>query len=544
MPSRPLMRMLPAAVGRAWLAAPALALLLLGQAAAQDTAAGAAANGPLGRQQAAPSSAEPVAEPAAAAAMRRPFLVQPYTSLTETYTDNANLSPQKQGDLITQPSVGIRAAANTPRLKGYLDYSLTGLWYARGTASNQVLHNLAASGNAAIVENFFNVDLNGSISQQAISAFGVQSPDTSLHNPNQTSVASFGVSPYLHGRLGDRFDYEARLRYIDTRSNGSPLSNNTQSSQSFSIGDTNVARKINGSVQLSRTVVDFREGRRTEEDMLRGMLSWNVTQEFQASVIGGSESNNYVSDEKEQHGIYGLAARWVPSPRTRLLADVERRFFGNSHNIGFTHRSARTVWSFTDVRDVSTNNSPIFGSLGTAFDLFFQQFASVEPDPVLRRQLVTNYLLANGIDPNADAIARFLNSAVTLQRVQNLSFAWLGLRDTVSFSASQTWQEQLNTLTGVGGALASAAELHQRGLLTSVSHRLTPNSTAALTFHVQRTTGTTDADQSTLRSLTALYTTRVGRRADLSLGARRTVFGSPTTPYNESAIFGTFRYEF
>src|SRR6185312_3367064 len=99
-----------------------------------------------------------------------------------------------------------------PRLKGYLDYSLTGLWYARGTASNQVLHNLAASGNAAIVENFFNVDLNGSISQQAISAFGVQSPDTSLHNPNQTSVASFGVSPYLHGRLGDRFDYEARLR--------------------------------------------------------------------------------------------------------------------------------------------------------------------------------------------------------------------------------------------------------------------------------------------------------------------------------------------
>ncbi|HET6600063.1 MAG TPA: TIGR03016 family PEP-CTERM system-associated outer membrane protein, partial [Burkholderiaceae bacterium] len=359
-----------------------------------------------------------------AAAQRRPFALSPYASITETLTDNVNLTSSKRSDLITQPTVGLHADADLAWLKGFLDYSLTGLWYARDSAGSRLQHALNAFATAEIVRNRAGVDLAGNISQQSRSPVGVQSPDTSLNNPNQTSVASLSVSPYLRGRLVGTVDYEARLRYMDTRSNDAPASDYTLSSQSLSVGDPNVGGALGWSTQLSRTVVDYDGGARTEADVLRGVLDWNLTPELVLSAIGGTEANNYVSADKERHSLWGAGVKWRPSPRTDLSAEAQRRFFGNSHSILFTHRTARTVWSFTDVRDASTNTTPLFGNLGTAYDLFFRQFASIEPNPILRQQLVNNFLLAHGISPTATATAQFLSSAVTLQRMQNLSFAW------------------------------------------------------------------------------------------------------------------------
>ncbi|MEO7007987.1 MAG: hypothetical protein ABI156_02460, partial [Caldimonas sp.] len=106
------------------------------------------------------------------------------------------------------------------------------------------------------------------------------------------------------------------------------------------------------------------------------------------------------------------------------------------------------------------------------------------------------------------------------------------------------WQQQLNVLSGAGSSLANATRVNQRGLLATVSHRLTPRSTIALAVNQQHTTGTVDAETATLRSLSALFTTKVGRHADVSFGARRAIFTNVTTPYNESAIFGTLRAQF
>ena len=56
---------------------------------------------------------------------------------------------------------------------------------ARGKAGDQFLNALNALASAELVQNHLNVDVAGNISQQWISAFGVQSPDTSLNNPNE-----------------------------------------------------------------------------------------------------------------------------------------------------------------------------------------------------------------------------------------------------------------------------------------------------------------------------------------------------------------------
>ena len=156
-------------------------------------------------------AADSARTPEAAPVLGRKYFIEPFASLTETLTDNGNLTTDRQPDLINEASVGLRASANTARLKGYLDYSLRGLIYTKGTADNQIQNSLAAFGTAELLESRVFVDVEAGISQQLISAFGTQSPDSALGNANRTEVANYALSPYVRGRLGAAAQYELRL---------------------------------------------------------------------------------------------------------------------------------------------------------------------------------------------------------------------------------------------------------------------------------------------------------------------------------------------
>ena len=472
---------------------------------------------------------------------RRAYAIEPSAAITETITDNVNLSANKRADLVTQPSVSLRASANSARLRGFLDYSLSGLIYANESGRNDLLNALSAFATGTVVENRVFVDVGGSISQQAISPFGTQAADSAVANSNRTEVSTFTVSPYAKGRLGNFAEYEARLSYAATRSDSSDTSDQSTSAAQLRLGGGTALTKLGWSAQASHTEIDYSLGRRTEDDLARGVLSWAITPELSIGAIGGRESNNYVSLNKESHTISGFNVNWKPSERTTLSAERENRFFGESHAVTFSHRRARTIWTFSDVRDVSTNpGQPTLGSPGTAFDLFFQQFANVEPDAVLRRQLVNSFLQSNGISPTSRLFGASLMSAVTLQRAQNLSFAWLGLRDTLTFTASNSENRQLDAVT----PLNDFSLLRQRGLAVDLAHRLTPISTVSLNALYQRASGSIASQTTTLKSIAAAWSGRLGRRTDLALGARHAVFDSTSSPYDETAVYGTLRLQF
>jgi uncharacterized protein (PEP-CTERM system associated) len=472
---------------------------------------------------------------------RKTYSIESSAAITETITDNNDLSRSGRADLITQPSIGVRASANSARLRGFLDYSLSALVYGNNTARNELQNALSAFATGTLVENRLFVDVGGSISQQAISPFGTQTPDSAVANSNRAEVSTFSVSPYARGRLGNLADYDARLSYAGTRSNSSATSDQSTSSAQLQLGGGTALSRLSWSAQASRTQIDYSLGRRTEDDLARGVLSWSVMPELSVGAIAGTESNNYVSLNKEAHTISGFNVNWRPSERTTFSAERENRFFGESHAVTFMHRTARTIWSFSDVRDISTNpGQPTLGSLGTAFDLFFQQFATVEPDPVLRRKLVNSFLQSNGIGPTSQLFGAFLTSAVTLQRAQNLSFALLGIRDTLTLTASKSENRQLDTVTPIN----DFSLLRQRGFAVDLAHRLTPIATLSLNAMVQRASGSLASQTTTLKSLSAAWSSRVGRRTDVSLGARHAVFDSTSSPYDETAVYGTLRLQF
>ncbi len=485
------------------------------------------------------------AQDGGAAAGARSLLITPSVGVRQTFTDNARLrSTNRESDAVTELSAGVRAISNGARLKGFVDYALTGSLRARHSGENDVTQALNAFANAELIDQWMYVDLRGVIAQQAISAFGRQSGDTSVINDNRTETRSFSVSPYWRGRLLGAADYEVRLDHSVSDSDTSAASDATTSTAFAGLSGGNPLG-LGWSTDLTHRTTDYSQGRRTEDQRLRGVLTYAITPQLQAGVILGRESNNFESADTRSHDTGGVQLRWQPSPRTVLSANYESRFFGHSHLLSFMHRTGRTIWTFTDTRDITTNASEAGrASLGNAYDLFFQQFASVEPDPVQRDLMVRDFLRANGIAPDALIVGGFLTSAATVQRVQALSVALRGRRTTVTFHLTQSHSGRLDTLVSAIDDLSRSSQVRQRGFHINVAHRLTPLSSANLILSTQRTEGDLNSQESTLNSVSAAWSTRTGPRSDLSAGARWVDFDATTNPYVERAIFANLRLQF
>ncbi len=475
------------------------------------------------------------------------FTIAPRVSVMETVTNNVGLSSANpQAEQITDVSAGFRIASGSSRLSGYVDYTLHQLLYAQGTSGRSTQNQLNALGTFQAVENWAYLDFSGVISRQAISAFGAQSRDNDAVNSNFTESRTLRLSPYVRGHLGSLASYEARYGVTSTSSKSNLLSDSRQQDGSLQLSSTSSAASISWSINASRQLSEYASGgRATEADSLQGRVNYTATPQLRFFATGGTESNNYSSAGKESHSTSGWGADWSLSDRTKVAATQQRHAFGETHGLTLDHRTGRTSWTVSDTRSVTSNTGQGSASLGSNYDLLFAQYAAVEPDPQKRAQLVNAFLQVSGIDPNTVVVGGFLTNAISLQRSQNLSFALLGVRDTITFSASRTESRRLDTMSNVADDLGNANLVRQRGFSVSYSHRLTPEAALSVQLQQQVSSGTSGQQDTTLNALNINLSTRLGAKTSTSFGARRNLFdGSAGTAYNESALFGTLNMQF
>lgn len=477
---------------------------------------------------------------------KRAISFVPYTTVAATYTDNALLTDaNRQSDLLLALTAGLRITGQGSRVKGYLDYGLTGQVYTDRSRKNTFQNSLNTFGSIEAVDNFAFLDFNGSVARQTISAFGLQTDGSPVSNANQTEVSTVRLSPYLRGKLAGSANYEARFTWTTTHTG-------TDAASDARVGDALVrldgrfpTGRLAWSAEASSQSVNFTTGRSTQADRLTGTLNYPISNQFVVSMTGGRDSNNYTNAGKESHSVVGAGFNWTPAPTTTVAANASNQSFGQAHSLSFEHRTPLTIWRVSDSKGVSTTPGQLISSsVGTVYDLYFNQFASQEADPIKRALLVSNFLQTNGINPGAPVIAGYLTSAVLLQRRQDASFALLGVRDTITFLASRSNSRRLDTLTGAADDLLSSSVIVQQGFSVSYAHRLTPQTAFNAIASAQQTTGSTSQADTNLRTLSLNVTTRVGSHATASLGARRSVFDSPTTPYTESALTGSLNVQF
>lgn len=469
--------------------------------------------------------------------------IEPRVVLTQTISNTSGASGRT--NWISQISPGVRVLSPRGRVRGHFDYSLQGLAYGNNRSENDLRHLLSTAVNAELIEDRLFVDAQASISQAVVSAFGQQTPDPALPNENQTERRTFSIAPYLRGTLFGEVDYLARLSQAVVR---------TDSAQAFDSDVTGALLRLSGGTPLrtlswaldgTYDIYDFSTNRKTEAQRLRAEASYAVAPSLFVSLIGGHEVNDLRTLDKRGYDNVGWAVDWRPSQRTRVFAQQERRFFGTGHSVIAEHRTARTTVRLTDRRDISApQERQTLAAIGTVFDLFFLQFASIEPDPALRTVLVLNFLLSNNIDPRTPIFAGFLTSSVTLRRDQQLSFAWRGLRQTVTLLWQQNWERRADTIAAAADDFTNTALVHQRGLSVNVSHRLTPLQTVSLLGSYLRTRGDLVTQNTSLRALTLTWANRFSEKTTGSVGLRLSDFGSPTQPYTETAVIGTLNMRF
>ena len=467
--------------------------------------------------------------------------VQLNGSLTQTFTDNYLLTgTQPESDAVTRLTAGVGLTSQTGRIKGFLDYSLSGLLFARHSEINQLQNTLNANFSAVLSEGQARVDVRAAISQSAVSAFGLQPGINSPNRANATELRFLNVAPVVYGPLGSFLRYTATLNASLSDAKGTDLGDSTLTAATVRI-EPITPQRLAWAVDGTAAKSDYKAGRTTTSSRLNGTAYYPITElDLRLSASAGAEINDFNTLQRKRYGTYGVGAVWSPSPRTSLTANLDERSFGRTHNLSLEHRTALTTWRISDSRGVSSANGESgAGIRGTAFNLLFVQFASIEPDPIKRADLVNSVLLRSGISPTAQINPGFLNSGVSVQDRQELSVALRGVRSTAVLSYTRTTTRRLDNLTTAQDDLSRSSVIHLQGLSLDFSHRLTPTSSLSLMLSNQRGNGDLISQSNRQRQASLLYTLRPTELASLSVGLRRALYLNPPRPFDETAIFAT-----
>jgi uncharacterized protein (PEP-CTERM system associated) len=470
--------------------------------------------------------------------------VVPSVQVTQTLTNNVNLSPtDKHSEAITRVTAGIAVGSRSGTLRGFLNYGLTAQIYARDSSRNSLngQNTLGTNADIEVVDGRGFVNVSAAVSQAALSSFSAQTGNDGLNNPNTTEVRTLQVAPRWVGRLGSAVRYSVNGSYNLSSTKSSEVGDSTGGSLNLQVANANASR-LGWSVDASRQVSGFGAGRTTSSNRVFGSLSLLVDDlDLRLGANAGREYSDLTNQSQSGAGTWGVNATWTPSPITRVSAQYDERAFGNTYSLNLEYRTPLTVWQLTDSRSLTTSGNQLqAGSRGSVFDLYYAQFASIEPDPLRRVDLVNAFLRSNGIDPSTSVRPGLLTSAATIQDLLSVSVAYRMQRGSATLFITRSKSRRADTLSNAADDLATAGEVDQRTISLNLSHRLTPELSANLNLSTLTGEGTSAAQSNSQRTANLNISGRLTPKSSWSLALRRTLYETSLVPYNESAVIATY----
>lgn len=484
----------------------------------------------------------------------RAINIIPRITLTETWSDNVAINGGRNGKesgFISELAPGIHVDAKTARLKAYFDYSLIGQFYSTSSGQSRTQNALNTFGTFEAVSNWLFLDFSGLIAQQAISAFGAQSPSNANINSNSTETSNYRLSPHIRGRLGGVVDYSLRYNWSTTQSNASNASNIELSEWAGQLRGSTPFQNLKWSADASTQTADYSTGRTTEAERIYATAIYTIVPQFRVSLSGGRESNDYASQNMETHSTHGYGFDWTPSERTQVSAFQEHRFFGDGHRYSINQRFPLSSIRYSDIKDVSVlPNQFTSVGLGTIFDLFrqicSQGLSDSFTDPTLLAQAANtcanNLVTQTGVSPNAQVTSSFLTSRATIQRTQQLALALQGARNTLTVLFNRNESQSILASTAISNdpLLNNSNSIRQRGVSINLSHQLSPLSNINLTASRQQSTG---LGNTVIKAKTSIYqanlTSKIGAYTTGGISIRHSESENIGNSYTENAIVGT-----
>jgi uncharacterized protein (PEP-CTERM system associated) len=458
----------------------------------------------------------------AAEAPPRNYWIEPRVAVGLTVENAGGGATGDSAENTLEFSPGVRWVANTARLRGSLDYTLRTLLFTQGGSDDNVQHQLRGNATLNAWDNRAFIDLASVVERRSISALGAL-PAGSLNNANESETATFLFSPYLRGPLNPSVDYEVRYNAQLLRTAAENRSDINVGSATARLASSQTSRLVGWSVEASSVRVDYSLDRSSRRDSLGGQVSYAVLPELKVFLLAGTETEDIAQRTRESTTNTGLGVDWRPSLRTRAFARLEKRYFGNAHDLILERRTGRTTWRFTDTRNVADSLiNAASGSLGSLYEAIDARLALLEPDPVARARLVEAELLRLGLPADTEVFTNLLTSTATVFRTQEFSVILEGTRGLVALSVNNSKSSRLGTVITLGDDFDNGATIRTKGWRVSASHRLTPLTTASLVLDRQSNSISVAGAANTANGLTVGLTTRLGLRTSGEFQLRHT----------------------
>jgi uncharacterized protein (PEP-CTERM system associated) len=421
--------------------------------------------------------------------------------LTElTVTDNARLEESnKDADLILRLTPTIAAAGEGARLSWSVNYSPSLLFYLDNTDLSDVQNNLNARGLFEAVDNFFFVEGFATVQQAFVNPFLPTPADSTVATGNRVEMATFGISPFIQGELFGDYRYLVRNdnRYTNASSGGF---GDTLTSRFLATIDSPVNRRLFWGADANYDYIKYEDTNAFHAQLVRGRAGVVVTDELSIRASGGYEWNDYgVTDYSG--AIYGVGFDWRPTPRTRLDANWEDRFFGSSYNVSFNHRTRLTSWSLVGYRNIETADDLLFrltpGFTRSNLDAIL---SGKIVDPLAREVAIDKFMTQSGLPEVIGSQLSYYNQNIFLVERIEASTGILGVRNSLNF---RLYWEESEAITGQGDPaselFARNSNFRSRGGGVAFTHDLSGRSTLTLS-----------ADRNYTESLTTQFGINVG----------------------------------
>ena len=486
------------------------------------------------------------------------FRIQPTFSITETLTNNVNLSPSgsAQGDLVTQLTPGITINEVGARVSLTGNVSVPILLYAKTGAENNTAYVQAnLLGNAEVIEKFFYVEAAVDAAPQYFTPFGAQPQGLANATQNRYQIADYRVSAYVKGGHSGDIEYLVRNDSTWTTLNSTPLAvDNSYTNQTLAtVGKQ--APQLGWLLEYNRTSVTFSSQPPLLTELGRLRLSHSPDPQVTLSVSGGYETNDYTFTHSSD-AIYGVGAKWFPTERTKVEGWWEHRFFGSSYLFDFSHRTPLSVWLVNASRNITSYPQQV-GSLqaGVAVSsLLNQLFLSSLPDPAQRQAAVDQYISNHGLPTTLSSPVNLYTQLITLQTSASASVGLLGARNSIFLTAFYLRQQPITAAgNDIPGFIAGSNDNTQVGANIVWTHALTPSLTLVTSGTINRTESNLPASslgfQGTTRQgyATMELSTPLSPNTSVNGGIRYQVLHADPVAgngYNEAAIFATLSHTF
>jgi uncharacterized protein (PEP-CTERM system associated) len=426
----------------------------------------------------------PVAAAASAPTVPRSSLsIEPSITTRATGSDNARVAGARKKDIYFEllPSLTVRSTGLRHRLNAVLGASQVA--YVKDSYPRRFDPLVNASLNSTLIEKFLFLDASAQVERRPPTPFGAQAASSDPADKVRTQI--YRLSPYILWRPDG--ELEASLR-----------SDNNWTRRSSQVGVVTVgasAAKVfsqNTQTRLTRDPRPLGVGLELGDQTLRYdnesavlrlqnalvSLGYAVDPELTLYVVGGTERSSFAKSlgadaTTETDSDVGARFRWAPLERSVVTGEIRRRFFGNSFNVQWSHRSPFLGLKLSAVKAPNTQPDSVnlSGDLITQFDAVFRSRGF---NAAQRESLVRSALNQYGLPDKLNDPVNLYLSRAQLGTTFNAELSLLGRRTVTVLTLYQRKLEQLQRNNDVKLPLATAADVQQKGVQAVLVFRLTP----------------------------------------------------------------------